>query len=275
VRQGSLGKFGVGSLSPKQPRFPGRPSTVYRDWIQPSRNSFTAFGRRAYLNLTGFYYDYQDQVFQDLTCINLDTTQTPPQCNGYSLVNRNIGASRIYGLDAEARFNLPGNFSLDTNFAFLDTKITRGTVADARGQNNETGESPLIDLTGNRLPLASKYNVSVKLAQWFEMGRGRFDWQALLSYRSSYFLSQFNEKDIVFLDGERQNALQAGFPDRQVGFTTLNLGVGYTIGNYRLEAWATNFTDQQASTKALVGSALNIRFLNDAQSYGVRARVNF
>ena len=80
-------------------------------------------------------------------------------------------------------------------------------------------------LTGNRLPLASKYNVSVKLAQWFEMGRGRFDWQALLSYRSSYFLSQFNEKDIVFLDGERQNALQAGFPDRQVGFTTLNLGV--------------------------------------------------
>ncbi len=240
-----------------------------------SRNSFTAFGRRAYLNLTGFYYDYQDQVFQDLTCINLDTTQTPPQCNGYSLVNRNIGASRIYGLEAEARFNLPGNFSLDTNFAFLDTKITRGTVADARGQNNETGESPLIDLTGNRLPLASKYNVSVKLAQWFEMGRGRFDWQALLSYRSSYFLSQFNEKDIVFLDGERQSAAQAGFPDRQVGFTTLNLGVGYTIGNYRLEAWATNFTEQQASTKALVGSALNIRFLNDAQSYGVRARVNF
>lgn len=240
-----------------------------------SRNTFDAFGRRAYFNLTGFYYDYQDQVFQDLTCINLDTTQTPPQCNGYSLVNRNIGASRIYGVEAEARFQLPGNFSLDTNVAYLDTKITRGSVADARGQNNETGESPLIDLTGNRLPLASKFNVSVKLAQWFEIGRGRLDWQALLNYRSSFFLSQFNEDDIVFLDGSRQNALQAGFPDRQQGYTTLNLGIGYTLGNYRLEAWASNFTDQQASTKALVGSALNIRFLNDARTYGLRARVNF
>ena len=195
--------------------------------------------------------------------------------DGYSLVNRNIGASRIYGVEAEARFQLPGNFSLDTNVAYLDTKITRGSVADARGQNNETGESPLIDLTGNRLPLASKFNVSVKLAQWFEIGRGRLDWQALLNYRSSFFLSQFNEDDIVFLDGSRQNALQAGFPDRQQGYTTLNLGIGYTLGNYRLEAWASNFTDQQASTKALVGSALNIRFLNDARTYGLRARVNF
>lgn len=43
-----------------------------------SRNSFDAFGRRAIFNLTGFYYDYSDQVFQDLTCINLDETQAPP-----------------------------------------------------------------------------------------------------------------------------------------------------------------------------------------------------
>ena len=107
------------------------------------------------------------------------------------------------------------------------------------------------------------------------MGAGRLDWQALLNYRSAFYLSQFNENDIVFLDGSRLTALQAGFPDRQEGYATLNLGIGYTIGNYRVEAWATNFTDQQASTKALVGSALNIRFLNDAQSYGIRARVNF
>lgn len=241
-----------------------------------SRNSFTAFGRRAYLNLTGFYYDYQDQVFQDLTCINLDQTQTPPVCNGYSLVNRNIGASRIYGAEAEARFQFPGNFALDTNIAYLDTKITRGTVADSRGQDfDQGGASPLIDLTGNRLPLASKFNISAKLSQWFNVGAGRLDWQALLNYRSAFYLSQFNENDIVFLDGSRLTALQAGFPDRQEGYATLNLGIGYTIGNYRVEAWATNFTDQQASTKALVGSALNIRFLNDAQSYGIRARVNF
>ena len=241
-----------------------------------SRNAFDLFNRPAVFNLTGFYYDYNNQVFQDLTCINLDTTQAPPVCNGYSLVNRNIGASRIYGAEAELRFKLPGNFAVDLNAAFLDTKITRGTVADARAQDfGAGGNSPLISLVGNRLPLASKINISARLSQSFQAGPGRFDWQALLNYRSSFFLSQFNEDDIVFLDGTRQTALSAGFADRQNGFATLNLGMGYTVNNYRIEAWASNFLDEIASQKALVGSSLNIRFLNDARSYGIRFRVDF
>ncbi len=241
-----------------------------------SRNEFEAFGRTAIFNLTGFYYDYSDQVFQDLTCINLDDTQTPPVCNGYSLVNRNIGASRIYGAEAELRLKLPANYALDLNAAYLDTKITEGVVADARAQDFDAGgESPLVSLVGNRLPLASKMNLSARLSQWFDVGSGVFDWQALLNYRSSFYLSQFNEDDIVFLDGARQSALEAGFPDLQKGFITLNLGAGYTIGNFRLEAWASNFLNEEASQKALVGSSLNIRFLNDARTFGVRGRVTF
>ncbi|WP_447726082.1 TonB-dependent receptor [Sphingomonas koreensis] len=241
-----------------------------------SRNSFDLFGRRSVFNITGFYYDYSNQVFQDLTCINLDNTQTPPVCNGYSLVNRNIGASRIYGAEAELRLKLPGHFALDLNAAYLDTEITRGTVADARAQDHSAGgNSPLISLVGNRLPLASKMNLSARLSQWFDAGPGRLDWQALLNYRSSYYLSQFNEDDIVFLNGTRQTAMEAGFPDRQKGYVTLNLGIGYTIGKFRLEAWASNFLDEEVSQKALVGSSLNIRFLNDARSYGLRARINF
>ena len=241
-----------------------------------SRNSFDMFGRRGVFNLTGFYYDYTNQVFQDLTCINLDTTQQPPVCNGYSLVNRNIGASRIYGAEAEMRLRFPGNFGLDINAAYLDTKITRGIVADARAQDfGAGGNSPLISLVGNRLPLASKMNVSARLSQWFDAGPGRLDWQALLNYRSSYYLSQFNEADIVFLDGTRQTAFAAGFPDRQQGYVTLNLGIGYTIDNFRIEAWASNFLNEEVSQKALVGSSLNIRFLNVARTYGLRVRVNF
>lgn len=241
-----------------------------------SRNAFTLFGRRTVFNLTGFYYDYNNQVFQDLTCINLDDSQTPPVCNGYSLVNRNIGASRIIGAEAELKLKFPGNYALDLNAAYLDTKITSGTVADARAQDFDAGgNSPLISLVGNRLPLASKMNLSARLSQWFDVGRGRLDWQALLNYRSSFFLTQFNEDDIVFLGGARQSALQAGFPDRQKGYSTINLGIGYTIDQFRLEAWASNFLDEQVSQKALVGSSLNIRFLNDARTYGVRARVTF
>jgi iron complex outermembrane recepter protein len=241
-----------------------------------SRNAFEAFGKQAIFNLTGFYYDYSNQVFQDLTCINLDTMQNPPVCTGFTLTNRNIGTSRILGLEVESRFQLPGNFSLDINAAYVDTKIRSGVVADARAQDfGQGGNATLINLDGNRLPLASKFNVSAKLATFYDIGPGQFDAQILLNYRSSFFLTQFNEDDVVLLDGTRQNALAAGFPDRQTGFATINLGVGYTVDNFRFEAWVANLTNYEASQKAIVGSSLNLRFLNDARTFGVRARVNF
>nr|WP_310525496.1 TonB-dependent receptor [Polymorphobacter sp.] len=241
-----------------------------------SRNVLDIGGQRSVINITGFWYDYSDQVFQDLTCINLDQSRTPPVCNGYSLVNRNIGASRIRGIELETRFALPARLSLDFNVTFLDTKITSGVVADARAQDfGAGGNSPLISLEGNNLPLASKWNITARLGQTIDAGKGSFDWQALVAYRSSFYLSQFNEDDIVFLSGARQTALAAGFPDKQKGFATVNAAVGYTLDNYRLEAWVSNLFDTTASQKALVGSGLNIRFLNDARTFGIRGRVSF
>lgn len=240
-----------------------------------SRQMFLLGGRRAVFNLTGFLYDYTDQAFQDLTCINIDPTATPP-CTGYSLVNRNIGKSRIAGIEVEGRFVVAPQTTLDVNATWLDTKIREGKVADARAQDFSAGGiTPIIDLAGNRLPLASEFNLAVRLQQAFALGGGRFDWQALLAYRSDYFLTQFNEDDVVAVDGSRQTALEAGFPDRQKGFATLNLGLGYTMGSLRLEAYALNVTNEQASQKALVGSSVNVRFLNDARSFGLRARMAF
>jgi iron complex outermembrane receptor protein len=117
--------------------------------------------------------------------------------------------------------------------------------------------------------------VSARLQQAFSLGPGKLDWQALVSYRSSYYLTQYNELGVVTLGGAAASALAAGFPDRQKGYATLNLGLGYTLERYRIEAFATNLTNEQASTKALVGASLNVRFLNDARSYGLRVRANF
>lgn len=236
-----------------------------------SRQMFMLGGRRAVFNATGFVYDYTNQTFQDLTCINVDPAATPP-CTGYSLVNRNIGKSRILGLELEGRFVVAANTTLDVNATWLDTKIRKGQVADARAQNFAAGGiAPIIDLAGNRLPLASELNLAVRLQQAFALAGGRFDWQALLSYRSDYYLTQFNEDDL----GDGRTALEAGFPDRQKGFATLNLGAGYTLGALRLEAYAQNVTNEQASQKALVGANVNVRFLNDARSFGLRARMAF
>lgn len=240
-----------------------------------SRQTLLLGGRRAVFNVTGFLYDYSDQAFQDLTCINVDPTATPP-CTGYSLVNRNIGKSRIAGLELEGRFVLARNTTLDLNATWLDTKIRQGTVADVRGQDfGAGGITPLINLAGNRLPLASEINLALRLQQAFAVAGGRLDWQALLSYRSDYYLTQFNEADIVSVNGSRQTALAAGFPDRQKGYATLNMGLGYSTGPLRLEAFAQNLTNKQVSQKALVGSGVNVRFLNDARSYGLRVRLGF
>ena len=239
------------------------------------RHAFNINGRRALLNATVFSYDYSDQVFQDLTCISFDATKTPP-CNGYSLVNRNVGKSEVKGLELEGKFNLPSGFKLDLNATLLQTKIVSGQVADVRAIDyDQGGKAPLISLAGNKLPLSSDVNVSARIQQSFQMGAGKFDWQVLASYRSDYYLSQFNESEVVFLDGTSKTALAAGFSDRQKGFTTINLGAGYTMGKYRLEGFANNVTNVQASQKSIVGNSLDIRFLNDARSYGIRGRVEF
>jgi iron complex outermembrane receptor protein len=240
-----------------------------------SRNGFDFMGRRAIFNATTFFYDYKNQVFQDLTCVNIDPTATPP-CTGYALVSRNIGRSRLYGLELESRFALGNGFKLDFNALFLKSRITKGTVSDFRAQDFSVGgQTPIINLEGNELPLASRINLTGRIQQVFAVGSGKFDWQALVNYRTAYYLTQFNEDNVVFLDGRVQSALDAGFPDRQKGYATLNLGVGYTIGGLRVEAFAANVTDEQASQKSIAGSGLNIRFLNDARSYGLRARWTF
>jgi iron complex outermembrane receptor protein len=103
------------------------------------------------------------------------------------------------GAEAELR-SLPHHFAFDVNAAYLDTRITQGTVADARAQDNGSGgKSPLISLVGNQLPLASKVNISAHLSQWIDLPHGRFDWQVLANYRSGYYLTQYNNKDVVFL----------------------------------------------------------------------------
>jgi iron complex outermembrane recepter protein len=242
-----------------------------------SRNAFGASGRRTIFNVTGFYYDYTDQVFQDLACVAPDQAD-PNRCSGFSLVNRNVGKSRVLGLEAELRTQLTSSMRLDLTAALLNTKIVSGVVADARSQSfadGNNGRTSLINLAGNKLPYVSPVNFSARFQHELALGRGKFDWQVLLNYRSAYFLTQYNEREVNFLNGTSRTAAEAGFPDRQKGFATVNVGAGYTWDKLRVEAYVNNLFDEQASTKALSSTGLNVRFLNDARNYGLRLRYSF
>ncbi|MBX3724413.1 MAG: TonB-dependent receptor [Xanthomonadales bacterium] len=258
-----------------------RPESILA-WEIGSKNAFQLWGRRSTFNVSAFYYDYKDQVFQDLTAIafNPDTGEA----TGFALVNRNVGKSRIMGVEAESMLNFSRDFSLQLHGLYLDTEIKRGVVADVRsidyGLGGVTSE---IDLAGNELPLASRLTLNARLQHAFDLGPGTFDWQVLASYRSGYYLTQFNNRDVVFVADTGgtvdriESAAEAGFPDRQRGETTLNVGIGYGLpgGAWRIEAWGSNLLGNDVSQKALVGSQLNIRFLNDPRTYGVRVKAVF
>lgn len=241
-----------------------------------SRLSFQAFGQPAIFNSTLFYYDYSDQVFQDLTCINFDEGEQ--ECNGFALVNRNVGKSELLGLELEGHFSFENQLSLDIYATFLDSEILEGTVADSREQDfGAGGITPLIDLTGNRLPLQSDLEITASLGQQISLGEGMFDWNVLAKYRSEYFLTQFNERDINLLSGEVRSAIEIGQASLQEAATTINVGVGYTFpgDRYRVELYGQNVTDEVISQKAIVGAGNDIRFLNDARTYGLLLRANF
>jgi len=249
-------------------------------WELGSRMSGRWLGRPSTFNVSAFYYDYSDQVFQDLAVIALNPQG---EASGYSLVNRNVGKSAVYGVEAESTLRFGHGFMLNLNALAMESEIKRGTVADVRSQNHgEGGVTSLIDLSGNELPLASKLTFNARLQQTVELPFGTLDWQILAAYRSAYYLTQYNNRDVVYVDASGatqrvEDAATAGFPDRQDAETTLNAGIGFTSlsGKWRYELWGNNLLDNDISQKALVGSSLNIRFLNDARSYGARVRYQF
>jgi iron complex outermembrane recepter protein len=143
-----------------------------------SRNAFGATAGQSIFNVTGFYYDYKDQVFQDLVCVGA-LANDPSKCAGFSLVNRNVGKSRILGLETEFRTRLSQSLRLDVNASFVNTKISEGVVADVRSQSfadGNNGKTTLINLAGNKLPYVSPVNLSARLQHELALSRGKFDW---------------------------------------------------------------------------------------------------
>ena len=57
----------------------------------------------------------------------------------------------------------------------------------------------------------------------------------------------------------------------------MNVGFGYTINNGRLrfEAYGQNITDEVASLSQIGGAGVDVRFLNDARTWGLRAIAKF
>ncbi|VAV86554.1 hypothetical protein MNBD_ALPHA02-1193, partial [hydrothermal vent metagenome] len=117
------------------PTYKGEKVTLYEIG---TKNEFDLAGRKATLNLSMFYNDYRDQVFQSLisasaaaNLLGLPQDQVPG--GGGSIAFRfNAAKSSIKGFNLEGSIELPANIRLGGNLLYLDAKFDEGRVIDPR-----------------------------------------------------------------------------------------------------------------------------------------------
>lgn len=275
-----------------------------------TKNTFRPATGRIDLNANVFYYDYSDQVFQ--TLVSLGTGPNNASA-GFSQQNINVAQSTIKGFEVETRFDLPHRTRLDVIAAYIDAKADTGALTDTRGTDYADGTPNFnIDIAGNELPNVSKVNLNAHLQTTADVFGGRADFHLLANYRSSYYLNIYNESPVIQFtarptDAAGQAAYDAfkasmagttvnpnappaspylrstearegGFWARQGGYVTVNLGAGWETSNgrYRLEAYVNNVFDKTVVDKQLVSDqVVNVLFLNQARTAGLRLRANF
>jgi iron complex outermembrane recepter protein len=270
-----------------QPEGPNNPRHLQPLQFQPEEVTAFEIGSKnrfgnAIVNASAFLYDYKDQVFQVLTVIG----GTGGINSGTSQQNVNVADSTILGVELETSVALPYGFRIGGNLLWLDTEIDEGLVSDVRATNfANLALTPDVNLKGNELPKAPELTLIGRVQQVIEFAGGSsFDWQVLANYQSDYFLTIFNETDVL-VDGPDaddepdtlESAHSLGFDDKQKSFVTVNVGAGYTTldGALRVEGYVANVFDEDATNKAQFAPGLNLRFLNDPRTMGVRLRYRF
>ena len=294
----------LGSLGPA-PFFRPEEVTLYE---VGTKNEFDVFGRSAVLNLSAFYNDYKDQqltallgvqsIIQQITgpdgqLIDVSGPQVIPDGFNQNQVvafTYNAANSETYGIQGSGSVILPGNFKFGADFLYLEANIkSADPVQDFRFQADIEGlDSVARPISGRRLPYAPRFQLNASLAQVIPIDQfgGIFDWLVSVSYRSSSFATVFNSRDFAFEnretfpDGPNAGQVRVAEPraslfDRIPSYALVNLAVGFTRDQFRIEGYVNNLFDKTIAAGLLVNQFNNTRFFTNPRIYGGRVRVKF
>jgi len=256
-------------------------------WEIGSKNQWDINGIPVRFNANLFLYQYEDQVLQ-VAGVAAGGGFTPGSTNvNANLVTRNvnIAESEILGLELDGGASLPAGFDLGWNIAYLDSEYKDATVLD--GRPSPAGFN--VDISGNQLLNVSKLNAVLHIGQDLETNWGAVDWRLTASYRSRFHSTPYEGKGYDELGNEVPlstyntccfaSVSNGTFFDDTVAATTLlNLNVGASFGGdqqYRLEAFVNNLTDEAFATKQIINHFVNIAFLNNPRTGGVRFSAKF
>ncbi len=263
-------------------------------WELGSKNEFEWGDMPVRLNAALFYYDYQDKVVQGLVTITTPCSSSATGfCSDNYVQNQNAAKAELIGLEVDGDILLPMDFRFRWNFAYLDSEFKDSDIVDYRQG------SAVVNIDGNQLPNTSKYNLTLTLQQSSDVNWGLInavDWSVSMTYRSKYYLSPFNDQgfdasgneiplsDMVvnnhwLITGAGFDGANGNFMSDSVPATVIwNANVGMNFGDegqYRVEAWGSNLTDETYSGKAFINDSVNIRFLNPPRMAGLRFIANF
>jgi iron complex outermembrane recepter protein len=282
----------LGSLGPA-PFFRPESVTLYEIG---TKNEFDVFGRKATLNLSGFYNDYKDQQLTALLGVQsiidqitgpdgrlIDVTGPDTLPNGFNqnqvvAFTYNAANSETYGIQGSGSVTLPGNFKFGADFLWLEARIKNADpVQDFRFQSDVAGavDSAPRPIEGRRLPYTPRFQINASLAKAIPVGGplgGTLDGLVSVSWRSSSFATIFNSIDF---NPNPVTGPRGFLNDRIPSYYLINAAVGYTYENIRIEGYVNNLLDKTVAAGLLVSQFSNTRFFTNPRIFGGRVRVTF
>jgi iron complex outermembrane receptor protein len=238
------------------------------------------FDDRLMLNLTGFYYDYQDlQVFL--------LEQTP---NGFPIPKlENATDAVVYGFELDMGVSPIDGMNITYNFAWVESEYEEFIVGLLFKQEIETPRNAAprpaffvqkdLDYSGNPLIASPRFSMTGSVdyripLPWQLSGRG-------LGYVTPRL--SFSWKDDVFFDAGRGTGALLNFPEATFGqksFWVFNAALSWLSDDERIEVtgWVHNFMDEHYKTQSFDlhrGYGLLLDAFSDPRTYGATLSVSF
>ncbi|MCY4656895.1 MAG: TonB-dependent receptor plug domain-containing protein, partial [Gammaproteobacteria bacterium] len=218
------------------------------------KNDFNLGDTPTRFNVSGFYYDYGDQVFTSLLSVEqaLDfnaggvTLIDPTETGSGSLVvsfSYNAADSRIYGMQMEGGFQLPYNINFNWTALWLEAFIRESMpIQDFRFQADVSPEEAIFrSINDRRLPHTPKFQLNGSMSQLIGTPWGAIDYVVSIGWRDDQFRTIFNSIDYL-----NPNNPRLRLNDKVEGFVSVDAGVGYShpSGRFRVEGFISNLTGE-------------------------------
>jgi len=215
------------------------------------------------VNTVGFYSDYSDLL---RTRLEFDSQGVHQQ------VTRNATRARIYGIESEFLWKLAPRDVLQGMFTYLSAQYLDYPTVDSQIYVATDPLTPVINLSGNKLPFAPEFTTALVYEHSFVLANGsRLVPRLQSKYQSEMFLTDFNRPS-----------------DAQDAYTRTDISVRYeSAQHWLIEAFVQNVEDaavknnvdlrgNQPGVGGVPGFAGVARaFFDPPRTYGVRAAYRF